>query len=323
MKNHILTVTLNPCIDKYLNIDEFKFGGLNRVSSSRSDAGGKGINVAKVLGGFGSSVICYTLLAGDGGAFIRNQLNMAGIPSVFREVPGELRTNIKLLDSHTGLVTELNERGFVLEKEEVSGILKDIESLLSDTDIMILAGSLPGGVDDNLYGRLIDLAEGYGVRVILDADGSRLAKAVSHKPYAIKPNIHEFEELCGRKLDSVDSLISAAGEWIQKGIELIVISMGAQGSVYVDSQSACVAQPLPIECRSTVGAGDSMVAALAYSMQKASPLSDIAAMCTCAGSLTCAREGTEVCTRREVEASLSAARVKTIELPWLTKDYSG
>ena len=304
----ILTVTLNPCIDKTITINGFNFGGLNKVQSVRTDAGGKGINVAKVLKSFDMDVLCYSLVADD---FIKDYLDKESISSKIGRM-GEVRTNLKIVDTDSGITTEVNEKGISLSKEEQENVVSEIEKILSGVDILVLAGSIPSGMDDHIYARLTSLAKDKGIKVILDADGEKLKKGLNSVPYAIKPNISEFEELCVEKLDSSEKIISNARKWIEKGIEVVIISMGGDGAIFVNKDEAYKTYPLDIECKSTVGAGDSMVATLAYGLQKGYDLEKISKLCTCAGSVTCSKEGTQVCSYDEVMKNVDG--VKTIKI---------
>ncbi len=309
----ILTVTLNPCIDKTITVDGFVYGGLNRVRSMRTDAGGKGINASKVLKSFGADVLCYTLAAGDGAGFIKNYLAEKEIESKFGKASGEVRTNLKIVDTHSGVTTEVNEKGISLSEMECEDAVSEIEALLSDAEILVLAGSLPAGMDADTYGKLIKIAKGKGTRVILDADGERLKQGLSEIPYAMKPNISEFEELCGEKLDSQEKIVLNARKWIEKGVGIVVVSMGGDGAIFVSKDESYKTLPLDIECKSTVGAGDSMVATLAYGLQKGYSLEKISQLCTCAGSITCSKEGTQVCTYNEVMENLEKVKVLKID----------
>ncbi len=293
----ILTVTLNPCIDKTITVDGFVYGGLNRVQSIRTDAGGKGINASKVLKNFDADALCYTLDAGDA---IKGCLEKEGIVSKLGKASGEIRTNLKIVDLSKNITTEINEKGFTLSEDVCKNIISEIVSCLTEIDILVLGGSLPMGMSEDVYAKLIKTAKEKGVKVILDADGDRLRHGIEEIPYAIKPNLSEFEELCGEKLDSVEKIVSNARKWIEKGVGLVVVSMGGDGAVFVSKDEAYKTLPLEIESKSTVGAGDSMVATLAYGLQMGYNLEKISKLCTCAGSVTCSKEGTQVCTFDEV-----------------------
>lgn len=309
LNKKILTVTMNPCIDKTMTVSGFMYGGLNRVKDIRTDAGGKGINVSKVLYHFGADQIACGLIAGKQGQEIADYLDRVGIRHSFIQTEGEVRTNYKIVDSDTKVTTEINEPGFYVTEDVVECCVNHIMKLLPDTEVMILAGSIPSGVSENIYKRLIEAARPYDVKVILDADGNKLLLGLEAIPYAIKPNLFEFEQLLGTTLDSQDKIVEAARKYIEKGIGLVVISMGADGALFVDAQEAYRAIPFEIECKSTVGAGDSMVAAVAYGLQQGYDLETIARFATAAGSVTASKEGTEVCMLEEVVQKASCVQI--------------
>lgn len=297
---NILTVTFNPCIDKTINIDGFNYGGLNRADKVREDVGGKGINVAKVLKSFGKPCISYAMVAGQNGKKLMDFLENEGIDAICTQVEGEIRTNHKVVNKKDKITTEINEKGFTVLAEDCTRAVKTIEKALESCDILVLAGSIPNGMDDRIYADLTLIANSHGVKVILDADTDKLKYGIDACPYAIKPNLYEFEILTCKKLDSIEVIVSEAKKLIQRGIELVVISMGAEGAVFVNRDGAYKAEPFDIDCKSTVGAGDSMVAAMAYSVHNGIAIEDMAKLSVAAGSITSSKEGTDVCTADEV-----------------------
>lgn len=296
----VLTVTFNPCIDKTITVSGFNYGGLNRVEEMREDMGGKGINVAKVLKSFDIECMAYTFVAGANGERFADALKKDGIDVVSTEVAGEIRTNQKLVNLSDKVTTEINEKGFCVSSDDCKKAFEIIKSHLDADTILVLAGSIPSGMDDGVYAELTHFANSVGAKVILDADTAKLKLGIEAKPYAIKPNLYEFELLTGKKLDTTDKIVSEAQNLIQKGIELVVVSMGADGAVFVNKYNAYKATPFAIDCQSTVGAGDSMVAALSYSLHKGFDLKETAKLCVAAGSITSSKAGTQVCTKEEV-----------------------
>lgn len=296
----VLTVTFNPCIDKTITVSGFNYGGLNRVEEMREDMGGKGINVAKVLRSFDISCTAYTFVAGTSGKRFAEALTQDGIDVVSTEVAGEIRTNQKLVNLSDKVTTEINEKGFCVSYDDCKKAFEIIKSHLDADTILVLAGSIPSGMDDDVYAELTQFANSVGAKVILDADTAKLKLGIEAKPCAIKPNLYEFELLTGKKLDTTDKIVSEAQKLIQKGIELVVVSMGADGAVFVNKDIAYKAEPFVIDCQSTVGAGDSMVAALAYSLHKGFELKETAKLCVAAGSITSSKAGTQVCSKEEV-----------------------
>ncbi|GGM18628.1 tagatose-6-phosphate kinase [Paraliobacillus quinghaiensis] len=307
MNKRIVTVTLNPAMDKTITLETFKLGELNRVKQSPLvDPGGKGINVAKVLQGFGANVVATGFIAGESGKKLENKVNQLGIKSDFTEVmDGEVRTNLKVVDVSTNQTTEINEPGFSVTAEAEVLLKNKIINLLDDASFLILSGSLPNGIQADVYQQYIEIAKEKGVKVILDADGLSLKQGIDAQPYAIKPNLFELEQYTGMKLTNTDEIIAAGKNILVKGVELICISLGEDGAIFLTSEEGYHITPMKITPKSVVGAGDSMVATLAYSYLQQYSLVDAAKFSTAAGTVTATKEGTTVCTLDEVENTYS------------------
>lgn len=302
MKKKIMTVTLNPCIDKTITLNGFCEGGLNRASDVRVDAGGKGVNVAKVLKQLDADVLAVGALGDSGSEKLLRELKERGITADFLTISGETRTNYKLFDRVRGQVTEINEPGFSVGEEEIQGMISLIEKHLPQVDVMVLAGSLAPGFPKELYGSLTRLARSYGTKVIVDADGESFSSALKAGPYAIKPNRFELEQFFGKTLSSDEELLCCGRALLEKGVSLVAISLGADGAVYVTKNEAFRVKLAPVKCQSTVGAGDSMVAAIASCISEGTDLKALASMASAAGTATASKPGTEVCTQEELQA---------------------
>ena len=314
MNNKIAAVALNPSVDKTITIEKLVPYGLNRAKASRLDPGGKGVNVARALKAFGADVTVTGLLAGESGRYIENALKLLEINGEFIYIKGETRTNLKILDESAGRVTEINEAGAYIDESTKIEFERRFRELMPRVRIVVLSGSLPPGLPDSYYGDLINIAKEYGVKAVLDADGEALKKGLIAAPYSVKPNLFELETLLGNKCDDDMDVARAAFELIEKGVQLVVVSLGADGAIFVDKNEAYKAIPWDIQAQSTVGAGDSMVAALAGSISGYQPLSDIARLLVTAGTVTSSKAGTELCTLDEVTAALSKVTVTKIEL---------
>ncbi len=315
MNQHkIVTVTLNPSVDKTITVDGWTQFGLNRALRTRVDAGGKGINVAKVLKDFGANVLVTGLIAGNQGAFLLNRLKEAEIAQDFLEIAGETRTNLKIFDESVHKMTELNETGFSVTAEALAEYQQRFQQAMEQTAVVVLSGSLPPGVPKQFYAECITLAKANGVKAILDADGAALAAGIQAVPYAVKPNLHELEMLTGKQFTSKAAVAAAARELIQTGISVVIVSMGADGAVVVGREEAYQVDSWHIPVKSATGAGDSMVAALAYSLVHQASLYDIAKITTAAGTITASKEGTQTCTLTEVQQSLQFVAVNTLQL---------
>lgn len=305
----VITVTLNPALDKTVMIERFEYGGLNRIQAMRTDAGGKGINVAKVLKRFETEVTACGILAGHQGVIIAEKLKMLGIRNGFVQTEGETRTNLKVVDRSTQQTTELNEKGFAVDAGLLERFCARFREEAASASAVVLAGSLPQGAPPDFYRILIAIANGLGVRAVLDADGEAFRLGIESAPYAVKPNIHELEALLGRTLDDDEAIVRAARSLIAKGIKLVAVSMGGKGSLVVSGEEAFRAYPAPITPLSTVGAGDSMVAAIVYGMLHGKTLEETARWSSAAGTVTASKPGTEVCGLEEVRAMLNAVTI--------------
>lgn len=264
----IYTVTLNPAIDKTVEIDGFALNALNRIQSIRSDPGGKGINVSKVIRSLGGESVATGILAGQNGAFIENALEEMGIPHSFLHISGETRTNLKVLDPRNHTTTDINEPGPDVSTDTLSQLLEHLLALAKSGDTVILSGSLPRTAPAALYAAWIRVLRERGITVFLDADGEPLQLAIPAGPHVLKPNREELRRLLGAPLETTGELVAAGQTLLHSGAELVVISLGGEGALFLRADGVWQAEGLTVPVGSTVGAGDSMVAALALSRER-------------------------------------------------------
>lgn len=314
MSSYVVTVTLNPALDKTVVIPHLEVGGLNRVQRLRVDPGGKGINVARVLNKFGISTKATGLLAGSQGQLLLNYLNLESISADFLTIPGETRTNLKIVDDRTNVTTEINETGFKVAPSDMNSFITKLSTMLEEASCLVLSGSLPPQVEPTIYRQLIDLANRKGVKSILDADDKALVEGIQAVPFAIKPNIHELEQLTGCKMANDRDIVRACRLLLKRGIQMIIVSMGAQGAIVMNCHEAYRVKMEAIIPKSTVGAGDSMVGALVYSLLNQHSLAETARWAVAAGTVTALKSGTQVCSLQEVGQFLNQISLKKILL---------
>lgn len=284
----IITVTMNPAIDKTVEIDRLVAGGLNRIRKVEYDAGGKGINVSKTIHELGGKSIAVGFLGGNAGKTIEAVLKEKEISCDFVYVDGETRTNTKVFEE-SGAVTELNEPGPVISEEKMEELLKKLSGYAKEDTLFVLSGSIPKGVDKGIYGKIIELAHEKGAKVLLDADGELFCKALPAVPDIIKPNRVELEEYAG--LDyraSKEELKKLAGDFLNQGIKTAAVSMGKSGAMFLWDGYTAECPALSVKAHSTVGAGDAMVAALAYAWENNLDQKETVRLCmaTSAGAVT-------------------------------------
>lgn len=261
----ILTVTMNPAIDKTVDIDMLQPGGLNRIQKVEYDAGGKGINVSKTIRELGGKSIATGFLGGNAGKTIASVLNEKEIQNDFIWVEGETRTNTKVFEKN-GAVTELNEPGPVILESQMEQLMEKLEGYADSQTLVILAGSIPNGVDKKIYAKIIQRMHALGAKVLLDADGELFRYSLEAGPDIIKPNRVELEEYAGCDYRASDEeLLKMAKDLQKKGVDTVAVSMGKSGAMMVRKGYEVRCPALCVKAHSTVGAGDAMVAALAYS----------------------------------------------------------
>lgn len=264
----IYTVTLNPALDKTAVIPNFTLDRVNRVSSLRTDPGGKGINVSKVIAALGGESTALGILGGQCGKAVAESLKAIGLTCDFIFVPGETRTNLKVVDPVRHTNTDLNEPGLAVTREVLEELLGRLAAKLREGDIVVLAGSLPDGAPRTLYADWCRACGQRGARVFLDADGDLLAEGLKASPWLVKPNSDELSRLAGRQLTGISELAAEGRRLMEGGVQRVVISLGGNGALFLESGGTWLAHGLKVPVGSTVGAGDSMIAALAYSLQQ-------------------------------------------------------
>lgn len=263
----IVTVTMNPAIDKTVEIGYLQQGGLNRISKVEYDAGGKGINVSKTICELGGKSIATGFLAGNAGRTIKNVLDEKGIQNDFVWLEGETRTNTKVFEEN-GMVTELNEPGAVPSADELKELIHKLEEYASKDTLFVLAGSVPNGMDKDIYAEIINTVHKKGAAVLLDADGELFRNGLKALPDIIKPNRLELEEYA--RFDykaSEQEIANIARRLIEEGISTVAVSMGKCGAMLLKKDYEAKAPALSVKAHSTVGAGDAMVAALSFAYE--------------------------------------------------------
>lgn len=298
----IYTVTLNPALDKTVEIPDFTLGSVNRITSLRTDPGGKGINVSKVIDKLGGSSTAMGILGGNTGRAIADRLDQMGLLCDFLFAQGETRTNLKVIDSVHHTNTDINETGFEITEEVMDTLLHKLTQMVKTDDIVVLSGSLPKGAPEDTYCKWITCCKKAGAKVFLDADGAPLVEGLKAKPFLIKPNNDELSRLMGKGLSRVEDLVSAAKTLLVEGVAKVVVSMGSKGALYITQEETIYAEGLEVPVRSTVGAGDSVVAALAVAESKGLTLEETVVLSTATGAANVMCSGTQAAEWNTIES---------------------
>ncbi|WP_334115824.1 hexose kinase [Ligilactobacillus sp.] len=270
MSKPILTLTLNPSVDISYPLEHLNIDTVNRVSTARKTAGGKGLNVARVLSQLGQKTEASGFLGGDLGNYISRKLDEDGIKDRFMQISGETRNCIAILHDD-GKQTEILESGPEITADEAAGFMNHLEQCLEDIDIMTISGSLPKGLPVDFYSKLIEIAEKKGVQTLLDTSGKPLLRSLSslHRPYLIKPNQEEIGQIAGEKVEDMNQLKNILLENpMLSSIPWVVVSLGKNGAVAKVGMELYQAKIPVIDAVNPVGSGDSTVAGLACALNR-------------------------------------------------------
>ena len=271
----ILTVTMNPSIDVSYPLEELNIDTVNRIEKVSKTAGGKGLNVSRVLSQLNAPLTATGVVGGKFGDYLTEQLDKDGIPHSFSKIDGETRSCIAIL--HEGKQTEILESGPEVTAEEQEAFVAHFEELMADTDFITISGSLPKGINHDFYSLLIDKATEADVKVLLDTSGATLKASLenTHKPFLIKPNETEIADLLGKEIHSNDELVEALEDKQFDGIEWIVVTLGADGAIVKHQKNYYRVDIPTIKVVNPVGSGDSTIAGLAYALSEGKSPEDV------------------------------------------------
>lgn len=259
MNPTVVTVTPNPSVDRTLEIDRLARGAVHRAHATRLDAGGKGVNVTRALSANGHATVAVLPLGGPDGRLLAALLDASAVPYQAVAVEAPTRSNITLTEAD-GSSTKVNAPGWPLPPEALAELVEATIAALGPGGWLVGCGSLPDGVPAGFYATVTARAHAAGARVAIDSSGPALAAALTAGPDVIKPNLAELEELVGQRLHSIDEIVAAAQQVRALGAGAVVVSLGARGAILVDGGAPTLAIPGPVEARSDVGAGDTLLA---------------------------------------------------------------
>ena len=266
----VLTVTLNPALDLTVRLPALRLGEVNRSDSLQVHAAGKGLSVAQVLADLGHR-LTVTGFLGESNVQAFEQLFAArGFADEFVRVAGETRSNIKLAEG-SGQVTDINGPGLEVVQAQRSELLERIRRLAPAHELVVVAGSLPRGVDSEWFVELLQMLNGLGVRVALDTSGAALRDGLATRPWLIKPNEEELAEARGVELADAQALAGEAVRLQGEGVSHVVVSQGAEGVCWFAPDTALQACPPKVRVVSTVGAGDSLLAGMLHGLLEGWP----------------------------------------------------
>ncbi|GHO82133.1 1-phosphofructokinase [Dictyobacter formicarum] len=309
----IATITLNPAIDLTVRVDHFQPATVNRGQEMQLDAGGKGVNVASFLADYGHATAVTGFLGRDNATIFEQLFRQKQIEDAFIRLPGQTRTGIKVIDEARRQTTDINMPGLQPSAADVEQLTARIEQLAATCDWFVLAGHLPPGLPTNFYATTIERLKTLGKNIVLDSSQAALRAGAQAGPTILKPNIDELQQLVERPLEDELSIEQGARQLLQDTVRLVVVSMGEHGALFVDQHTTLVAQPLAVSVKSTVGAGDAMVAGLIAGLNEGLPLAECARLATAFSAGTITRIGPHLPDRHTLQQYASQVQIRTLQ----------
>jgi 1-phosphofructokinase len=255
----IITLTPNPSIDRTLVVTRLVRGHVHRATAEHEEPSGKGVNVSRALTRNGVDSIAVLPLGGDEGLKLARLLDEEGVRYRPVRIAGPVRVNVSLTEPD-GLATKVNSLGPLLSAAEVVALTGALAELVAAGDWVVASGSLPRGVEDGYYAGLAEVVHAAGARFALDSSGSALRGGLAGRPDVIKPNIEELEEAVGQRVTTVGDVVSSATALLGRGAGSVLVSLGSDGALLVTADGAWHAQAGAVEPKSTIGAGDALLA---------------------------------------------------------------
>ncbi|MCS0451392.1 1-phosphofructokinase [Vibrio diabolicus] len=296
----VVTITLNPALDLTGSVNELNVGSVSLVQQSNLHAAGKGVNVAKVLSDLGADVTVTGFLGKDNPELFHQLFNDIGVKNEFVEVQGATRINVKLVEA-SGNVSDINFPGVQVTADEIARFEETLFRLSKTHDYFVLAGSLPGGVTAEQCAAWIKALHQQGKKVLFDSSKAALKSGIEAHPWLIKPNDEELGDFVGEHLETPEQCQAAAQTLSDKGIENIVVSMGADGVMWLNQGEWLRAQPPRMNVVSTVGAGDTLVAGLCWGHMQLMPKNDLLRFATALSALAVSQVGVGLTSQEELE----------------------
>ena len=306
----ITTVCMNPALDKTVTVDSLQKGQVNRIRSSRTDVGGKGVNVAVVARRLQLDAQVIGIAGEDGLIRIRQAMDAEGVQHAFLPVEGAVRVNTKVVSLDGSGVTELNESGPAMTADVLAEFFALAREKAQGSDAVVITGSLPPNCPAGTYRELIRALS--GTRCILDVGGAELVLGVEARPFLVKPNHHELAAALRTELKTMEDIRRGAQSLVDAGAENVVVSLGKDGALYVGAEGAFFAPEVPVEVHSTVGAGDALVGGLLYGLTKYGTMREAFRCGVAAGTASVMTEGTQLIVPEDFHRLLGRVHIEEL-----------
>jgi 1-phosphofructokinase family hexose kinase len=299
-------------VDRELTVPAVAYDSVLRASEARVDYGGKGFNVSRLLRSLGAASTAVGFLGGRSGELLRSGLQELGIGTDFVWVPGETRTNISIVTESHDHYIKVNEKGPLVDIAKQEELLAKIDAITRPGDWWVLAGSLPPGVEDDFYARIVQVLNRHEARAVLDTTCESLRLGCAQRPFLVKPNAEEAQALTGLPVGRPEDIARVAADIRRMGAQNVVISMGKAGALLHTGDGSWLIGTPKVEERNPIGAGDSMVGGLVWALTQGLGLKECLGWGVASGAATASQGGTEVGSRALIEQLVSQVTFASI-----------
>lgn len=307
----ILTICPNPSIDCTIELESLNVGMLNRIQGKVETYSGKALNVAIGVSRLGEDCTATGFMFANQKMTFEHVLKSEGIKCDFVECAGDTRVNYKIIDKKS-MLTEINDVGAEVGEEKQAELIGKAAALSLDADIAVLSGSLPKGVAAEFYGKVAK-ALSPRVKLVVDAEKNNVLAAINaRRVFMVKPNVKELENFSGRKIRKLSDVVQACGAYLDKGVSYVLASLGTEGAVFSDGKESFYCKSASVAVNSTVGAGDSMVAAACVGIYNGLPMREILKEAVAAGTAAVTTSGTNLFYKdkyKEIYSKLQTERI--------------
>ncbi len=306
----IVTVTLNPALDRIVKARGVDLNKLNRVDLINCSAGGKGINVSHLLHLLGTQTVAMGFLGGIARHFMEEEIRAAGLTTNFVFIEGETRTNYIIIDEATGFQTQINEKGPDVHPDEIRQFKENFRRALGQSEMVVMAGSLPRGIGPEIYAELIAMANDMNVPTLLNVQERILYPGLDARPFLLKPDFTADSRLMGIPLNSYKNRVDAAQKLLDKGVQVAVISSGSLDQIIVTREKILDAKAPNVEVLNRVGAGGAFMGGIAHALARQESLKEAVRLGMAASVATSLRIGTKVETIEEISEYLAKIEIR-------------
>lgn len=309
----VYTITLNPAIDKSTSVKALVPEKKMKCTPPLFEPGGGGINVARAIRKLGADSTAIYFAGGYSGRFFTQLLDRENVHSKVIEISHHTRENLIVFDNATDLQYRFGMPGPIIEVNEWEQLLVSVDAI-DDADFFIASGSVPAGVPANIFAQIAAIAKKKGVKCIVDTSGEALQLAADEGVYLLKPNLGELSSLVGKEALEPEMITKVARQLISKGdCEVVLVSMGAAGAMLVTKERSVQLSAPAVKRKSTVGAGDSMVAGIVFALMNGMPIDEAARYGVACGSSATMNPGTELCRKSDADMLYPFVKQQLIE----------